>query len=101
TLWPAERCLVSELAATLAALPRDELAAARVVLPTKRLRTWLLALLAEELGAFVPPKLASIDELVGALADQLTPGATAAAGAVTPLSLELLLASLLREREYT
>ncbi len=99
-LWPAECCLVSELALKLAALDPDVLAASRVVLPTKRLRTWLLALLAQHRKAFVPPKLTSLDELVGVFAEALTPGAAGATAAASTLTLELLLASLLRQREY-
>lgn len=63
-LWPASACLISELAEELAALERPLLAQSLVVLPTKRLGNWLLALLAQKLGAFLPPRIHTLDEML-------------------------------------
>lgn len=62
-LWPASACLVRELSTELLALSREELARALVVLPTKRLGNWLLAILAQRLGPYIPPKTLTFEEM--------------------------------------
>lgn len=63
-LWPASACLIRELANELATFERSVLAKSLVVLPTKRLGNWLIALLAEKLGAFLPPRILTLDEML-------------------------------------
>ncbi len=97
SLWPATACLITELADELLLLDDESLRQTTVVLPTKRLHTWLLALLAKSRGALVPPRLLTFDEFVEAWApaaadDSLTP--------LSPLAEELLLAALLKEQSY-
>lgn len=97
SLWPASACLVTELAAELDALSADELRRTTVLLPTKRLGVWLLALLSERRAAFVPPILKTWDEWI----DRTAPaGADDALAPLSPLAEELLLATLLKEKKY-
>jgi RecB family exonuclease len=96
-LWPASACLVGELVAELAAQERDELARTLVVLPTKRLGNWLIAMLADRLGAFVPPRIGNLDETLGRFAP---PPPEAALRVVTPLEDKQLLAQLIEESGF-
>src|SRR4051794_30208549 len=77
SLWPAAACLISELAAELAALPVAELKACDVILPNHRLATWLVALLARTHPAFVPPRRFTLDGFIEQYADELDLGGTA------------------------
>lgn len=95
-LWPAATCLVTELAAELKALSSDELRETLVVLPTKRLPVWLLAMLAKERQAFIPPQTATLDEFIA----RYDPEPETAVTAITDLEQELLLASLLKTGSY-
>jgi RecB family exonuclease len=96
-LWPPSACLVGELVAELAAKERDELARTLVVLPTKRLGNWLIAMLADRLGAFVPPRIANLDETLSRFAP---PPPEAALRVVTPLEDKQLLAQLIEESGF-
>ena len=109
TLWPARACLVTALADELAkawspdaqpATPADALARTHVVLPTKRLAQWLLALLTQRRAAFVPPVIYTFDQLVEAYGSALAPPDSPEPLPMSPLAQELLLASLLKARTY-
>lgn len=101
SLWPAGACLVSELARELLSLPPDALQATRVVLPTKRLRNWLLAIMATERPAFVAPRFYNLDDFLKTLLRETAPSsAEPEPRAAAPLTLELLLADLLAQGDY-
>ncbi len=99
-MWPAAACLVSELARELLALAPAELQAARVVLPTKRLKNWLLALVAQERPAFVAPRFYNLDEFLATLLRETAETDAPEPRAAAPLTLELLLADLLAHGDY-
>lgn len=100
SLWPASACLVTELAEELLALSPDALAAARVVLPTKRLKNWLLALIAQRRPAFVAPRFFNLDEFLATLMTETAGTDAPEPRAAAPLTLELLLAGLLAQGDY-
>jgi len=98
-LWPAVACLITELAAELGELTEDELHETTVVLPTKRLATWLLALLAQRRGACVPPRCFTFNDFINHHAANLD-AVAATSAPLGPLEQEVLLASLLKEQGY-
>src|SRR5688572_15125163 len=110
SVWPTSSCLVSELAAELLQRPSTAWRHLSIILPTRRLQTWLLALLSDAVPAFVPPRFFNLDEFVTKLAqalppaalDSVVPGLSAALakGPLEPLSEELLIAGLLRTGSY-
>lgn len=63
-LWPTNTCMLSALAANLANFDGDDLANCAVVLPTQRLATALIALLAGIKGTFRPPVIRTLDVFV-------------------------------------
>jgi hypothetical protein len=63
-LWPTHNCLLSILATELGKLDPEDLADCVVVLPTQRLATSLLALLAQAKGALRPPAIWTLDSFV-------------------------------------
>ena len=98
TLWPAETCLISELALVLTTLSPAELRHCQLVLPTKRLVPWLLALMARTRPAFVPPRCYTLDDFIRNHAEPLAIGT--AQPALSDLAQELLLAALLKDSSY-
>ena len=98
TLWPSETCLISELAAMLTTLSPSELRDCQLVLPTKRLVPWLLALMARSRPAFVPPRCFTLDDFIRNHSDSLAIGT--AQPALSDLAQELLLAALLKDSSY-
>ncbi len=73
--------------------------ACEIILPTKRLATWLTALLTQYHRAFIPPRFANFDHFVASQAEQLqlTPAGKAL---LSDFEQELLLASLLKDAGY-
>lgn len=83
-------CLLADLAAELAKVGQDQ-SSITVVMPTQRLGTYLVALLASELRAVVPPRIQTLDEFVGSNANlDKTP--------VVPAVQEAGLHGILRDR---
>jgi hypothetical protein len=99
-VWPAATCLITELAAELLTQPPSSWRHAVIILPTRRLQNWLLALLSDKIPAFVPPRFYNLDEYIFAEAKHTRLAARVCRGALDPLSDELLIASLLRAGKY-
>ena len=99
SLWPSASCLISELNSELAGLSADQLRSCHIILPTKRLATWLFAMLAQQRTAFIPPCCYTLDDFI----DRQAPSLVASKlnlRAMGDLEQELLLASLLKEGTY-
>ena len=99
SLWPSSSCLISELHAELKALSPEQLRGCHIVLPTKRLATWLMAMLAQERPAFIPPRCYTLDDFIERQAVDLASGPQPLRS-MGDLEQELLLASLLKEGAY-
>jgi hypothetical protein len=110
SIWPAEACLISELAAELRQVDPGQWRRRTIILPTRRLQNWLVALLSAESRAFVPPRFFNFDEFVAHAARALPAvllndgepplGELLAKGPLEPLGDELLIAGLLRAGGY-
>jgi RecB family exonuclease len=100
-LWPQSACLVTELVKTLGSAGRDSLARTAVVLPTKRLATWLLAGLSQRLGTYVPPRCFTFEELIRRVVDEAGGGQGEPRLVELPeLDQELILAALIQDGGY-
>ena len=99
SLWPSASCLISELSSELAGLSSDQLRSCHIVLPTKRLATWLYALLAQQRTAFIPPCCYTLEDFIDRQATALVASGHNLRG-MGDLEQELLLASLLKEGSY-
>ena len=95
-LIPTAACLITELATTLGALTPDTLRRTRIVLPTKRLGTWLLSLLSQQRPAFFAPKISNLEQFI----EQSAPSEAMAERGLSPLDEELVLADLIRSGEF-
>src|SRR5690606_665039 len=100
-VWPTSTCLLSQLCEELVRCHNDDLHEVIVILPTQRQITYFLALLAEKKRAFRPPQLLTLDPFISNLADAADDGGGDEALAVaSELLQELLLAAMIREKNY-
>lgn len=95
-LWPDEDCLLEGLCEQLLAHHSDDLADVVVILPTQRLITVLIAMIAQKLKGFRPPKLYTLEQFIGQFAERYTKDLKG----VSDLVEEVLIASLIREKQY-
>ncbi len=95
-LWPWHACLLSNLVQDLAERFPTSLHRVGVVLPTKRLGFYCLAMLAKKLGSFRPPKVFTLERFILHSARDIGHRCEAASELIT----QLLLSSLIKEKDY-
>ncbi|MFK7824003.1 MAG: PD-(D/E)XK nuclease family protein [Oligoflexales bacterium] len=95
-LWPSEDCLLEGLCKQLLTHHKEELDEVVVILPTQRLITVLIAMIAKKLGGFRPPRLYTLEQFISKYGSEHTKDLHA----VSDLVEELLIASLIREKQY-
>lgn len=95
-LWNNDECLMEALCEQLLRHHKAELDQIIVILPTQRLNTVLTAMIAKKLGGFRPPKLYTLEQFIGEYAQQQKSDLHV----VSDLVEELLIASLIREKQY-
>ena len=95
-LIPSEACLITKLASTLGNLSPEVLMKTQVVLPTKRLGTWLLSLLSQQKSAFFAPKISNLEQFI----EQAAPPDAKQERGLSPLDEELVLADLIRSGQF-
>ena len=95
-LWQDEECLLERLSEQLLSLHEGDLENVVVILPTQRLITVLIAMIAQKLGGFRPPKVYTLEQFIDHYAGQEAKDFHG----VSDLVEELLIASLIREKQY-
>ena len=95
-LWSDEECLLEGLCEQLLSYHKDELDDVVVILPTQRLVTVLIAMIAKKLGGFRPPKLYTLEQFIAHYGEPYAKEVHT----VSDLVEELLIASLIREKQY-
>jgi hypothetical protein len=95
-VWPSSTCLVTELLSELSQITRAELERTVVILPTQRLCNLVLASLATKLGAFIPPKIQTLEQFIAEQSALVnTPLVTTG-----DLDAEFILTELIAEKKY-
>lgn len=94
-VWPPHVCLLSELCLELCQYSREELSKITVVLPTQRLVTCLLAMLAKQLESVQPPRVLTLEPFISGSNSSLQSKQVA-----SDLLQELMIASIIRDRDF-
>ncbi len=94
SLFPEDEPLLPLLAREIIAKHKHNLEKLLIILPTQRLATILLAMLAKEIGSFVPPKILTLEQFIQS---HIKPELKA----TSPMTQELLLSQLLLQNSYS
>ena len=100
TVWPERDCLLSRLKDELLLYGKDELQDLLIVLPTQRLATCLLAMLAAHHQACFPPLTYTWESLLKDLIPDLTDEQGQIWSEISDHSLELVITSHIRQGSY-
>lgn len=92
-VWPRQICLISELCKELSCLSREDLARVIVILPTRRLATYVTARLCQLNKAIYLPHYFTLDQFV----DYLQPSTHKE---ISDHTFELILSAIIREHSY-
>ena len=88
-------CLVTRLVGELCDLEEAELAESVIILPTERLAVYLLAMLAANRGACIPPKVMTLDSFLSRAFDK-----DESSSIISNVCLELLLSVFIKEGKF-
>ncbi len=100
TLWYEEACLITKLAKELEYFSDEEIRHVGVVLPTQRLATYLLGVMAKKRKSFLAPQVMTIDPYIQKLFTFYHQNQTSKT-VITELASELLLSHLIVQSRYT